>query len=140
MILVEVVGVLGGVCGISGGVGAAGDKGMWCGGSVVVVVVALVLLVIKLSGGGGAWLWWIHSSDEFSDSTKIVPVNFSGRETWILSAGLTSKVLPIPCQRVPITNGICRRWHAHLHLSNSTVTKNCTQVTAEVAKGRQNND
>ena len=122
MILVEVVGVLGGVCGISGGVGAAGDKGMWCGGSVVVVV-ALVLLVIKLSGGGGAWLWWIHSSDE-----------------WILSAGLTSKVLPIPCQRVPITNGICRRWHAHLHLSNSTVTKNCTQVTAEVAKGRQNND
>lgn len=97
MILVEVVGVLGGVCGISGGVGVVGDKGMWCGGSVVVVVVVLVLLVIKLSGGGGAWLWWIYSLDEFFDSIKIVFVNFLGREIWILSVGLILKVLLIFC-------------------------------------------
>lgn len=64
-----VVLVVVGICDIGGH-----DRGL---GLFVVLVVVLVLLVIKLSGGGGGCGGSIVQMDSL-DSTKIIPVNFSG--------------------------------------------------------------
>lgn len=85
----------------------------------MVLAVVLVLMVIKVCGWGQWWQWWIHRPNGLPDSAKIVSVSFSGEETWIQNAGLTSEALSIFCQRVSIINGICQWWHAHLQLSNS---------------------